>query len=326
MMMMMTMTRWIRGRSARRSTLLVALLGAAFGPLTALSPLSAQERAPRAERSQCACVDRDGKKIDDCTCLRTPLGVRGFALAGLPGVQRARLGVVVASGPVADAEARGARLESVTPGGPAADAGLAAGDIVTRLDGKSLLDPLDHDTEAGFDKDASFPVQRLLAIAGTLEPDQKVAVEYLRDGTTHTTTLETRDMGAWSTLRSFGVDAGALRDRLRSFERGAPRFQVGSNPGGLTWFSSDGGLDLADMNAGLGTYFGTDKGVLVTDVDADSTLGLQPGDVVLAVGDRAVSDGEHLRRILRSYDPDEDITFRVMRQKREITVEGHRPH
>lgn len=84
------------------------------------------------------------------------------------------------------------------------------------------------------------------------------------------------------------------------------------------------GLRLADMNEGLAAYFGTDTGVLVTEVSETSSLGLEAGDVVLRVGDRTVEDADDLRRILRSYDTDESVSFRVRREGREIQLSGMR--
>ncbi len=90
------------------------------------------------------------------------------------------------------------------------------------------------------------------------------------------------------------------------------------------YFGGVEGLQLEKLNPNLGEYFGTDMGVLVTEVEEDSTLGLQAGDVVLRVGDREVGDPSRLRKILLSYDPDEEITLHIMRQKREMTVTGTR--
>ena len=82
------------------------------------------------------------------------------------------------------------------------------------------------------------------------------------------------------------------------------------------------GAALEDLNPKLGEYFGTSDGVLVTDVDEDSTLGLEPGDVILEVGGREATDAGRVRRILASYEDDETITLRIMRQKREMSVQG----
>ncbi len=103
----------------------------------------------------------------------------------------------------------------------------------------------------------------------------------------------------------------------------SPRVRLMTSPdAGVYLFGRTDGLELLELNEGLAGYFGVSGGVLVTDVPEDSPLGLQPGDVVLAVGDRDVDGPGHLRRILRSYQDDEPITFRIMRHEREMSVQG----
>ena len=82
------------------------------------------------------------------------------------------------------------------------------------------------------------------------------------------------------------------------------------------------GLEMVDVNPGLGSYFGTDEGVLIADVEEDSPLGLMPGDVVISVDGRLVDDVDELRRILGSYAHDENIVFRIRRDGAETSVEG----
>ena len=52
--------------------------------------------------------------------------------------RRARLGIKV-NLQARDTDSLGAYVESVTPNGPAAKAGLRSGDVITKLDGKSVL-------------------------------------------------------------------------------------------------------------------------------------------------------------------------------------------
>jgi len=82
------------------------------------------------------------------------------------------------------------------------------------------------------------------------------------------------------------------------------------------------GVEFQELNPELGAYFSTDRGVLVLEVDEDSTLGLRPGDVVLSVGDREVEGIRDVLRILGSYEDEEAVNFTVMRQGRETRVEG----
>jgi membrane-associated protease RseP (regulator of RpoE activity) len=361
------------GRGTLRVLVGAAVMGAAAS--TAPGTLSARQRTPRAESSDCRCVDRDGKEIDNCRCLHT-VGPGQVMVFGQPAA-RARLGITVSAAQDAADDAKGARVASVMEGGPAEDAGLAQGDIITRVDGRSLFDALGPDTERDFDLDRSIPVQRLLAIAGRLDPDTDVKVEYLRDGKAHEATVHTRDLAPWTTLGAF--DRGdlaermdSLRDRLHDLGRGGAwglvtpdaggRFQIfadssfkprlrmgGPGAGTLRVFGGDsagmrswrcpgddstglgaltlddqciGGLRLVQVNPGLGEYFDTDKGVLVSDVSKDSTLGLQPGDVILQIGGRDTATPDRARRILASYGADEGIDFHIVRKGKTMDVRG----
>lgn len=356
--------------------------GRAVGALLALGALALTGAAPAAgqnvvvrprvhvQQEDCKCVDKDGKPIERCTCFVMPDvdRITTTALAAVRG--RARLGVTLAS----EANPRGAEVESVLEGGPADEAGIREGDVITRVDGKSLLEPLGADLERDFDEDGNLPVQRLMALVRAIEPGDDVAVEYLRDGERRTATLEARDLGAWSFSYAM-PDMGhveILRDRMGDLEgrmrelrlrapgapgtitlwndsADAPRvFMRGDAPSGsfryrlggeddilracpahaeggwgvLAFGGCPGGLQLVELNPGLAEYFGTSTGVLVADVHEDSRTGLRPGDVVLGVGSRDAADPDRLRRILDSYGPDEEVTVRIMRQKREMSIQG----
>ena len=77
------------------------------------------------------------------------------------------------------------------------------------------------------------------------------------------------------------------------------------------------------MSPGLGQYFGTGEGVLVVNAPKGSSLGLKPGDVVLAVDGRRPSGPSHLLRILRSYDRGEDFKLDVLRNRKRETLTAH---
>jgi hypothetical protein len=99
--------------------------------------------------------------------------------------RKARLGVVVALAASAS-DSVGATIQSVTPRGPAAKAGIQSGDIITRLDGQSVLG---GDTKA--EEDQSLPGLRLVELAAKLEPDDTISVEYRRGSDRRTATLVT---------------------------------------------------------------------------------------------------------------------------------------
>jgi C-terminal processing protease CtpA/Prc len=295
---------------------------------------------------------------------------------------RARLGVSLNGTQGEEFDRQGARIMDVTEDSPADKAGLQEGDIITHLDGTSLLAPIPEEEEREFVEDTSLPVQRLMALARELEEGQEVEVRYLRDGASATVTLEAAELGeGWVTVmpRRSGVGVyhldpeGSRRWRyafpedfhvqvlphLQDFEIEIPEFdfeefQLDSLHGWNIWkeggpdirvFRGEGspgvaffrggeapafgiwggrvfGLELRKLSADLGEYFSVSRGVLVLEVDEDSTLGLLPGDVILSIGDREVEDTQDVYRILRSYEEEEAVTFTVMRKGREARVEG----
>jgi len=312
-----------------------------------VEPLAAQQ-----ERTECHCVDADGNEIDNCSCFRTPR-IEGLLAQFGVAQQRPRLGVSVDQGQAARYDADGARVTEVLSDGPADLAGIREGDVIVSLNGQSLTESVGADLERSFDLEGSAPVQRLLALAGELEPGEDVEIEYLRDGARERTTLETEDLSdRWGTSMVTARpmwDAERFREQMRALTEGvrgrafsleAPDHDMRlhleeGERGDVRVFGGDGfpygfggglarqqGLELAELNPGLGSYFGTDEGVLVIDVDASSALGLQPGDVILRIGDRVVETPNRMRRILSSYALDEEIDFVVLRDGEEITVIG----
>lgn len=257
---------------------------------------------------------------EDTTCVCPErLMDRALSLRVAPLVwseHRGRLGVLLDGRADPATDSIGARIERVVPDGPADRAGLRGGDIITKLNGESLLEGGES-----YSKDVSAPTQRLIARARKLEPGDTVTVTYRRGTEASTVKVVAGRDG----LGFFGLNAAPLAPsapRIREFMQ-----QAEAMPHGFRFlaFGETAGLDLAQMNDGLGAYFGTSEGVLVVDLPEDSPLKLQPGDVIKSIGDRAVQDPDHVRRILRSYDPDEEISFRIVRKKKEMTVKGRMP-
>lgn len=240
--------------------------------------------------------------------------------------RRARLGVTVDLS-ASETDSIGATLQSVTPGGPAAKAGLRSGDIITRLNGKSLVTT--DNTSAGDGE--SLPGVRLVEYAAQLKPDETVTVEYRRDGVRKTTTLVTGDEPVLAMEGfpdgedfNFKMPGGITLERRGPMAGGILREQ---GPGGTMAYSfAFGGpladLELAPLNADLGPYFGTTEGVLVINVPRESTLGLKGGDVILSVDGRKATGPGSLLRILRSYEPGDSFKFELMRNKARTTVTG----
>ncbi len=265
---------------------------------------------------------------------RALMGFRGNLMSrGLLGIQL--------STRQADADAQGAEVRGVTNDGPADEAGLREGDIITSLGGLGLLEPLaDSDLEERVDSDRSVPSQRLLLMALELEPGEEVVVEYLRDGEAASATLEVRANRGWAML---GFDADEMEQTMeRARERAEETSQRAREMAeemreqwdDYAWFPEAGsaiavmglrashGISLVTLNPQLGRYFNAESGALVTEADADNPLGLEAGDVVLAIDGRTIDSAGDVRRILRSYEEGEAVTLTLMRDRSEVQVSG----
>jgi PDZ domain-containing secreted protein len=229
---------------------------------------------------------------------------RGFAYA--VGENRGRIGVVVRTDASAETDKIGARVEGVTPGGPADKAGLKVGDVITKLNGKSLAGtPADDDEESG-------PGKALIAMAHKLEPGDTVQVEFRRGTESKKATLVAEELG--SRFRIEMPEPGMMVMPRMPAMPGMPdmHFDFFESP----W----GDLRLVGLNSDLGEYFGTKEGVLVVKAPSDSTLPLRGGDVILTIGGRKPSNPEHAMRILRSYDKGETVSIEIMRKQKRLTV------
>jgi len=237
---------------------------------------------------------------------------------------RARLGVWVHTEANPETDSIGALVNRVAEGGPAEAAGISEGDIITKLDGERLLRGGEE-----YDEDESAPGMRLVERARELEVGDTVQVEFRRDGETKTVQVVAGEFEGPLTLN---LNLRGVLDQSRRLRELAERYRelpevqyIGPESFALRLGARLPGLELVSLNPDLGEYFGVDEGVLVVSVPDDSELGLKAGDVILAIDGREVRSPSHAMRILRSYDADEEVSFRIMRQKRERAVEGKVP-
>ena len=107
---------------------------------------------------------------------------------------RVRLGVSLDGNQGEEFDSQGVLVKDVLDDSPAEGAGLEGGDIITHLDGQSLVNAIPDEDEEEFDEDESLPVQRLMALARELEDGEEVEIRYLRDGAAASVTLEAAEM------------------------------------------------------------------------------------------------------------------------------------
>lgn len=214
-----------------------------------------------------------------------------------------RLGVTIGSASE-DGPVEGVSILGVTPGSAAEDAGLRAGDVMTAVNGDSLS--ADDGDEA---------ISRLMDFMRGVEEGDKLEVEYLRDGNVGKVEVEPRIVEgrayAWiGDTGNFSVpDIHVAPGVMRKFQYAMPMF-------GSSW----GDMELVELNAGLGRYFGTDTGLLVVSAPKSDAFKLQDGDVIMSIDDREPTSVGHAMRILASYQPGESLELKIMRDKRRQTL------
>jgi S1-C subfamily serine protease len=264
---------------------ILALLTAAPGVLMAQSSTdSSSSSSSRAERYRVR--ERQAPRMTQLTMVM-----------GHP-----RLGLTLSS----DSSKGGAVVEDVMEDSPAEKAGFRQGDVITRLNGTAL---------SGDD-----PAGTLSELAGKLEPGDTVKVEYKRDGASKSATMVAADMGArsWTMKMPEMAQLERLRTDMPPMAWSGPGNEMSR---AFTVMGRGAmGLDLVEMNSGLGEYFGTSSGLLVTETPSDSTMPLRAGDVILTIGGRTPNNEMHASRILGSYAPGETVKFEIMRKKNRQTV------
>lgn len=224
---------------------------------------------------------------------------------------RPRLGVTIGGddeGPV-----KGVEILGVTPGSAADGAGLRAGDLITSVNGESLGAP-------GPDE----ATERLLDFMEGVELGDTLDLKYVRDGKTGEVQVEPELVEA----QVFAFASGGSGLVAPS----APNIQV--IPGVpnvhsqmVFQYRSDGwgDMELVELSAGLGQYFGTDQGLLVVSAPESTSMQLIDGDVIQKIDGRAPTSVRHALRILGSYQAGESLQLEIMRDKKRRTLDVEIP-
>ncbi len=208
----------------------------------------------------------------------------------------------------------GVKVGGVTPESAADDAGLRAGDVIASVNGEALSAENSHEAN-----------RRLLDFMQGVEEGDEIKLEYLRNGKRASVELKPRAME----MHAFSwIPDGELLHMPPAPGHAFPpqaiekfRMQFGFPLAGSAW----GSMELVELNAGLGRYFGTDTGLLVVSAPKAEGIELQDGDVIQTIDGRAPSDVRHALRILSSYESGESLELGIMRDKKKHTLKVEVP-
>lgn len=202
-------------------------------------------------------------------------------------ISRGRIGVVIqpVTKELADGfglpKPQGALVNSVEKGGPADKAGIVAGDVILRFDGKPIT--------------ASEDLPR---VVGATKPGSKVTAQIWRN-------KASRDMP---------VVVSELQEDSRT-----PRGGRGAKPPAAapTVF----GMSLSDLTEAQRKEMKVDHGVLVGEVQGAATrAGMRKGDVILAVNNQNVKSVEQFNQMMGQFDKGRIVALLVRRGTNSLYV------
>ncbi|HEY1206550.1 MAG: Do family serine endopeptidase [Bryobacteraceae bacterium] len=178
----------------------------------------------------------------------------------------------------------GVFVDQVAPGKPAAKAGLKEGDIVTSFNGKPVANG-----------------DELVARVSETPVGSQVPITVLRGDKTLNLTIEV-------------ADRADILKANNGEEAAGPESGSGDEQGQSVKFGISVRALRADDRESTG--FQESGGVLVTDVENNSfgeDIGLQHGDVLMAINRQAISSPGDVKRIAGTLKPGQPVAFKVMR-------------
>jgi len=299
-------------RTVKRLALACAAGFALAGAATAQSdaPTPAQQKELDAARAE---LDRAANRFTELSRKYHAPGMAPMAMTFERQMMRKPvLGVLLAPDPQS-----GVRIAGVTPDSAAAAAGLKSGDRLVSLDGMAI---------SGQDDEARLAdVRTRLA---TLDAGTPVRVGYTRDGkdavVAITPRMEERTF-VWNGSDAPmampampGVAPEIHREVIRLGEGVAPMAMP--QPGMLLEAFRWNGLNLASLDSKLGSYFGTDRGVLVLSPGPQLSE-LQPGDVILGIDGKAVATPREAMDALRARKQGDKATLALLRDHHDASAQ-----
>ncbi len=213
--------------------------------------------------------------IDEATRVADQLRATGRVIRGRIGVNIAPVTKDVAES-IGLGKAAGALVQSVESGGPAEKAGVEAGDIITRVDGKVV------------DKSGDLP-----RIIGGLKPGTRATLQVFRRGSS----------------KDLSVTVGEFEpERTASARRAAPESSQAPVPKNAL------GISAVDLNDAQRKELKLKGGVRVEAVEGPAArAGLREGDVIVAFDNVEVTDARQFSGLVAKADKNKPVSALVRR-------------
>ena len=212
--------------------------------------------------------------IDEATRVADQLRSSGRVVRGRIGVQIAPVTKEVAEA-IGLGTARGAMVQGVEKDGPADKGGIEAGDIIVKVDGRTV------------EKSADLP-----RIIGGTRPGSKSTLQVYRRGSTRDIVL---------TVGEFEPDRRARNGR--------------AEPGGAAPLARSAfGLTVSDLTDAQREELRVRGGVKVDAVEGPAArAGLREGDVILAIGNQDVTDSRQFLALAAKLEKERSVSLLVRR-------------
>lgn len=276
------------------------------------------------------------RKLERLTERQLPAMRNAFSYNFSTTEKRPMVGIIMSG---SERNSGGVLLSGITPDAPADKAGLESGDLLTHINGQDLSGRNGQDL-----------ANELLA---DLEVGAAFEFTYERDGQSHTATVIVEEhkpafafgfsgdsdlfdfdsqpfnFGFNFDNESLNIDLDNFRDladRYRDFAFDAKKIARLDGLRNLPYVWSSGwawsGLELKQVNAKLGRYFGTDSGALVLAADNLGDSDLESGDVIISIEGDEIDNPQQAMQLLRHFEPGEQISAKIMRdgKKREVVL------
>ncbi len=212
--------------------------------------------------------------IDEAIRVSDQLRGSGHVVRGFIGVAPDDLSKEVAEA-IGLGKASGSLIRSVSPGGAAAKAGIEAGDVITKIDGKQI--------------EKSTDLRRVIA---GIKPGAKVSVQVFRRGA----------------YKDLSMTVGEMPDD-RAQAAGEPESKGAAKATALF------GLTVADLSEAQKRELKVSSGVRVeTASGVAARAGLRQGDLILSVDNTEVNSAKQFQAVLAKLDKAKVINLLVRRE------------